>query len=69
MRNYYLKEYAIKSNKCNKINPLLNVVSCNSSLNNNDTRQESQKGSDGKRQREKSERKTVEEGKFKRFFH
>ena len=43
MRNYYLKEYAIKSNKCSKMNPLLNVKSCNSSLNNNDSRQESQK--------------------------
>lgn len=46
MRNYYLKEYAYHHKpKSNGVNPLLNVLSCNASLN-NDSRQQSTKKQD-----------------------
>lgn len=42
MRNYYLKEYAYHHKPKSSINPILNVLSCNASYN-NDSRHDSQK--------------------------
>ena len=45
MRNYYLKEYAYHYKPKSSVNPLLNVLSCNASIN-NDSRHQSQKKAD-----------------------